>query len=287
MLSVYKHQNIVSLLGFCDEKDQKILVYEYASNRSLDLHLDNKDLMWVRRLKVCLGVARGLAYLHDPGETQQRVLHHDIKSSNILLDENWNAKIVDLGLSRFCPANQKYTFIVTNNTVGTVGYCDPLYLESGILTKESDVYSFGVVLFEVLCGRLCFVNNGSFTQLVRKHYRQNNLNEFVWGNIRDEIHPSSFKAFSTIAYQCLKSDNEKRPLMSDIVRGLETALQYQLSTALMSMQTSHPSFEKLQPEKVDLLEQVRRHDQYISGWKLMEWVRRPWFEIHPTILEET
>ncbi|CAH1439553.1 unnamed protein product [Lactuca virosa] len=261
MLSVYRHQNIVSLLGFCDEKDQKILVYEYASNRSLDLHLDNKDLTWVRRLKVCLGAARGLAYLHDPGETQQRVLHRDIKSSNIL-DENWNARIADLGLSRFGPANQKYTFIVTNNTVGTIGYCDPLYLESGILIKESDVYSFGVVLFEVLCGRLCFGNNGSFTQLVRKHYRQNSLNEIVWSNIRDEIHPSSLKVFSKIAYQCLKSDNEKRPLMNDIVRGLETALQYQLSTALMSMQTSQPSFEKLQPEKVDLLEQVRRHDQY-------------------------
>ncbi|CAI9293519.1 unnamed protein product [Lactuca saligna] len=124
MLSLYKHDNIVSLLGFCDENDEKILVYEYASRRSLDSYLNKDDLIWIQRLNICIGAARGLAYLHNPFGTQQRVLHRDIKSSNILLDENWNAKISDLGL----------------------------------LTKESDVYSFGVVLFEVLCGRLCIGN---------------------------------------------------------------------------------------------------------------------------------
>ncbi|GJS22557.1 protein kinase, ATP binding site-containing protein [Tanacetum coccineum] len=119
MLSLYKHDNIVYLLGFCDDCGEMILVYEYASKRSLDLYLNDKDL-------ICIGAARGLAYLHNPGRTQQRVLHRDIKSSNILLDENWNARIVDLGLSKFGPANQKYTFLVSN-AVGTNGYCDPLY----------------------------------------------------------------------------------------------------------------------------------------------------------------
>ncbi|KAL4579438.1 hypothetical protein LXL04_015586 [Taraxacum kok-saghyz] len=232
MLSVYRHENIVSLLGFCDEKDEKILVYEYASRRSLDLHLDNKDLTWVRRLEICIGAARGLAYLHNPAGTQQRVLHRDIKSSNILLDENWNARIADLGLSKFGPANQIFTFIVTNNRAGTIGYCDPLYLECGILTKESDVYSFGVVLFEVLCGRLCFGRNDnkpqSFTQLVRKHYKHDSLYEIIWGNIKDEIHPSSLEVFSTVAYQCLKKDSEKRPLMEDVLTELEIALKYQV-----------------------------------------------------------
>ncbi|CAI9271692.1 unnamed protein product [Lactuca saligna] len=159
MLSIYKHPNIVSLLGYCDENDEKILVYEFASNKSLDLHLGNKDLTWVPRLKICIQVARGLAYLHNPAGTQQRVLHRDIKSSNILLDENWNARIADLGLSKFGPANQPYTFVISNNIAGTIGYCDPQYLGTGILTKESDVYSFGVVLFEVLCGRLCLGQN--------------------------------------------------------------------------------------------------------------------------------
>ncbi|KAL4564922.1 hypothetical protein LXL04_028998 [Taraxacum kok-saghyz] len=248
MLSVYRHENIVSLLGFCDEKDEKILVYEYSSRRSLDLHLDSNDLTWIRRLKICIGAARGLAYLHNPSGTQQRVLHRDIKSSNILLDENWDAKIADLGLSRFGPANQKYTFLVTNNRAGTAGYCDPLYLESGILTKESDVYSFGVVLFEVLCGRLCFESNDkpqTFTQLVRKHYKQKNLNEIIWGNIKDEIHPSSLKVFSTIAYQCLKNDNERRPSMNLIVSELESALEYQSATGVSGADGKVPSANKL------------------------------------------
>lgn len=123
MLSLYKHDNIVSLLGFCDDSGEKILIYEYASKKSLDLYLKSDDLTWVRRLKICIGAARGLAYLHNPAGTQQRVLHRDIKSSNILLDENWNARIADLGLSKFGPANQQYTFLVSNH-VGTRVYCD-------------------------------------------------------------------------------------------------------------------------------------------------------------------
>ncbi|GKB86529.1 protein kinase, ATP binding site-containing protein [Tanacetum coccineum] len=197
MLSLYRHDNIVSLRGFCDDCGEKILVYDYASKRSLDLYLNDKDLTWVQRLEICIGAARGLAYLHNPGQTQQRVLHRDIKSSNILLDENWNARIADLGLSKFGPANQRYTFLVSNG-VGTIGYCDPLYLETGLLTKELDVYSFGVVLFEILCGRLCisYKHDERLTAL----------------------------AFTTIAYQCLNRDQEQRPLMTEVVKELESAL---------------------------------------------------------------
>ncbi|KAL7601014.1 hypothetical protein Lser_V15G22538 [Lactuca serriola] len=229
MLSLYKHDNIVSLLGFCDDSGEKILIYEYASKKSLDLYLKSDDLTWVRRLKICIGAARGLAYLHNPAGTQQRVLHRDIKSSNILLDENWNARIADLGLSKFGPANQQYTFLVSN-TVGTFGYCDPIYVETGLLTKESDVYSFGVVLFEVLCGRLCISYNNkaqSFTEMVRKSYKQNKVSEIIYDNIKDEINPDSLEAFTTIAYRCLKRDREQRPLMNEVVRALETALIYQ------------------------------------------------------------
>ncbi|KAL4565123.1 hypothetical protein LXL04_029208 [Taraxacum kok-saghyz] len=158
MLSLYKHENLVHLLGFCDENDEKILVYEYAPKKSLDLYLSSNDLTWTQRLKICIGVARGLSYLHSP-DTQVRVLHRDIKSSNILLDENWNAKISDFGLSKFAHAN-KFTFLFTS-AVGTVGYCDPLYAETGFLTKESDIYSFGVVLYEMLEER------PSITEVVR------------------------------------------------------------------------------------------------------------------------
>ncbi|PWA46919.1 Protein kinase, ATP binding site-containing protein [Artemisia annua] len=157
MLSSHKHENIISLLGYCDEGGEKILVYEYATKKSLDLYLCSSELTWVRRLNICIGAARGLMSLHNEIGAQQRVLHRDIKSSNILLDENWNAKISDFGLSKLGPANQQITFLVSN-TVGTWGYCDPEYVETGVLTKESDVYSFGVVLFEVLSGRLSYDN---------------------------------------------------------------------------------------------------------------------------------
>ena len=230
MLSSYRHNNIVSLLGFCDDCGEKILVYKYASRKSLDLYLD-KDLTWVQRLEICIGAARGLAYLHNPGQTQQRVLHRDIKSSNILLDENWNARIADFGLSKFGPANQPYTFLVSN-AVGTIGYIDPLYAETGLLTKESDVYSFGVVLFEMLCGRLCFGSNHDkrqpFIGLVRKCYEQTTMDDIIFGNIKDEINPHSLKAFTTIAYQCLMREREHRPLMTKVVNVLESALKAQV-----------------------------------------------------------
>nr|GEZ62404.1 protein kinase, ATP binding site-containing protein [Tanacetum cinerariifolium] len=173
-----------------------------------------------------------IAYLHNPGRTPQRVLHRDIKSSNILLDENWNARIADLGLSKFGPANQQYTFLVSN-AVGTIGYCDPLYVETGLLTKESDVYSFGVVLFEMLCGRLCIGSNHDkrqpLTGLVRKCYEQKTMDDIIFGNIKDEINPHSLKAFTTIAYQCLMREQEQRPLMIKVVKVLESALQLQVS----------------------------------------------------------
>ncbi|KAL8269047.1 hypothetical protein R6Q59_002845 [Mikania micrantha] len=175
MLSLYKHENIVSLLGFCDDCDEKILVYEYIPNRSLELYLNSDKLTWIGRLKICIGAACGLAYLHSADGTQQRVLHRDIKSSNILLDKDWNAKISDFGLSKFGPANQEYTFLFSN-AVGTFGYCDPLYQDTGLLTKESDVFSFGVVLFEVLCGRLCIDNKNvrhrSLIGLARQSYEK-------------------------------------------------------------------------------------------------------------------
>ncbi|KAL4565076.1 hypothetical protein LXL04_029158 [Taraxacum kok-saghyz] len=129
MLSRYAHENLISLLGFCDDDGEKILVYEYASHGSLDHHLEGATLMWRQRLKICLDAAKGLSYLHDSKGTQQRVIHRDIKASNILLDENWNAKISDMGLSKIGPADQPHSFLATN-VVGTPGYIDPVYMET-------------------------------------------------------------------------------------------------------------------------------------------------------------
>ena len=230
MLSHYTHENLVSLLGYCNKGKEKILVYEYASRGSLDRHLGSTTLTWLQRLRICLAAARGLNYLHDPKGTQQRVLHRDIKSSNILLDENWNAKVSDLGLSKIGPANQQHTVLVSN-VVGTLGYLDPLYMKIGLLTKESDIYSFGVLLFEVLCGRLCFkYSNGCSEILVRmwkQSYKHKKLDEIIFQDMKQQMGLSSLRTFSNIAYHCLERSREKRPPMVHVVERLDIALKLQ------------------------------------------------------------
>ncbi|KAJ9537575.1 hypothetical protein OSB04_030308 [Centaurea solstitialis] len=230
MLSRYSHENLVSLLGYCDEGGEKILVYEYASRGSLDRHLSATTLTWIQRLKICLGVAKGLCYLHDPDGAHQRIIHRDIKSANILLDKNWNAKISDLGLSKIGPANQQHTALISN-VVGTLPYLDPMYLKMGLLTKESDVYSLGVVLFEALCGRLCFeYNNDQYQILVhtwKQSYERKKLKEIIFRDLMQKMDPRSLETFSDIAYLCLHESREERPPMAHVVEKLETALQLQ------------------------------------------------------------
>ncbi|XP_024995746.1 serine/threonine-protein kinase PCRK2-like isoform X2 [Cynara cardunculus var. scolymus] len=191
------------------------------------VNLSDSPLTWTQRLKICLAV---LSYLHDPNGMQQRVLHRDIKSSNILLDENWNAKVSDFGLSKIGPANEQHTADVSD-VVGTLGYLHPLYLEMGVLTKESDVYSLGVVLFEVLCGRLCFeYSNGQYQILVplwKQNYEQNKLEEIIFQDLMQQMDTSSLETFSDIAYQCLQKSREQRSMMTHIVEKLEIALQFQ------------------------------------------------------------
>ncbi|XP_021976326.2 receptor-like protein kinase ANXUR2 [Helianthus annuus] len=232
LLSVYKHENIVSLLGFCDEDGKKILVYKHESNGSLDRYLHSANLTWIQRLQICLDAARGLQYLHDDVGLQHRILHRDIKSSNILLDENWKAKVSDFGLSRVGPANMESTFVISN-ACGTSGYIDPEYLISGYLTQKSDVYSFGVVLFEVLCGRLTYVKTYHderqyLTNLIRIHWGRKTLDEIIFSNIKKQMNGASLLTFSSIAYQCLMSGNE-RPTMKKVVEQLQKALDEQLT----------------------------------------------------------
>lgn len=227
MLAKYKHDNLVTLVGFSDEDGEKVLVYKHEDNGSLDNHLASTDLTWEQRLRICLGAARGLDYLHSGVGEAHRVIHCDIKSSNILLDTKLEAKISDFGLSKEGIKNVQYTFVVTS-PCGTFGYVDPLYHKTGILTKESDVYSFGIVLFEVLCGRLAIIKEDEIplSELVRRCNRDNNLKQIISPDLR--MNPKSYEKFTTIALRCLKKDRKQRPTMGLIVRELETALEHQL-----------------------------------------------------------
>ncbi|KAJ0724958.1 putative protein kinase RLK-Pelle-CrRLK1L-1 family [Helianthus annuus] len=232
LLSKYKHENIVSLLGFCDEEGEKILVYKFESNGSLDRHLNNKDLTWIQRLWICLDVACGLKYLHDNVGSQHGIFHRDVKSSNILLDEHWKAKISDFGLSKVRPANMQASFLFSK-PCGTEGYIDPDYGNNGwYLTQKSDVYSFGVVLWEILCGRLTVDPSYNderqrLTVLAKIHYRKKTLDLIIPLDLYKEINKDSLLKFSNIAYKCLKNV-EERPTMKQVVEQLLEAIHTQL-----------------------------------------------------------
>lgn len=160
LLTRCKHDNIISLLGFCVEGREYILVYERVTNGSLDDYLGITDkstnFTWSQRLKICIDIASGLNYLHTRVEDEQSIIHRDIKSGNILLGKNWVAKIADFGLSRFHYVNQQEKTQYSKNIAGTKVYMCPEYRKEGKLKRAIDIYSFGVVLFEILSGKLAY-----------------------------------------------------------------------------------------------------------------------------------
>ncbi|KAK9068890.1 hypothetical protein SSX86_013006 [Deinandra increscens subsp. villosa] len=236
LLTGQEHPNLISLLGYCDEGNEKIIVYEYAERRSLDRYIRPNDttycLTWLERLKICVGAARGLDHLHSHVGKHQSIIHRDIKSANILLDDKWVAKISDLGLSKLSLAGLDRSMVISH-ACGTPGYYDPEYITSGIVTKKSDVYSFGMVLFEVLCGRLCTIkdDNGLLlsAKLVKDYYQKSKLEEIVHPILRKQMSTFSMHKFSGIAYKCLHDDREQRPLMDVVKKELEEMLKIELS----------------------------------------------------------
>ncbi|KAK1426160.1 hypothetical protein QVD17_14829 [Tagetes erecta] len=217
ILFEYKHENIICLVGYCEEKKERFTVYEYAFNRSLDMHVKDASLTWTQRLKISIEVATGLDFLHEGGEVS--VIHRNIKSSHILLNDDWKAKIGGFGLS--------VTEFWVNGAHGTRGYVDPQYDKQKFLTKESDIYSFGVVLLEMMCGRIQDPHNDIVT-FVKSHCEEGKTNiELVFEGIKDQIVHKSLVAFLEIAYECLHDDKEKRPSASKVALQLKKALELQ------------------------------------------------------------
>ncbi|KAL8246286.1 hypothetical protein R6Q59_007502 [Mikania micrantha] len=245
LLTSCKHPNIVSLLGYSREAREMILVYEYAFKGSLSDYLGSSgktiNLTWAQRLQICLDIAHGINYLHTNMEGKPRIIHRDIKSENILLDENLKAKVADFGLSKFHPMKQQASTIYTKNIAGTEVYMDPEYLTTFKYKRESDVYSFGVVLFEVLSGSLAYdprytcENDLGLAPIARRRFSEGTLKELIDPEIIQEDddriftlnrgpNQASFDTFSKIAYQCLAETQAKRPTMEAVIIELQKAV---------------------------------------------------------------
>ncbi|KAF3432941.1 hypothetical protein FNV43_RR24043 [Rhamnella rubrinervis] len=212
VLSKIRHRHLVSLVGYCEEQSEMILVYEYMEKGPLKSHLYGSrfpPLSWKQRLEVCIGSARGLHYLHTG--SAQGIIHRDIKSTNILLDENYVAKVADFGLSDLVHVSMK-----------------PIQQ----LTDKSDVYSFGVVLFEVLCARpavdpLLTREQVNLAEWALQWQKKGMLDKIVDPNLVGQIKPNSLKKYGETAEKCLAEYGVDRPTMGDVLWNLEHALQLQ------------------------------------------------------------
>ncbi|KAG6657657.1 probable LRR receptor-like serine/threonine-protein kinase At5g48740 [Carya illinoinensis] len=234
LLSQIRHQNLVCLEGFCHESKQQILVYEYLPGGSLADRLygpncKKASLSWVRRLKIAVDAAKGLDYLHKGNEP--RIIHRDVKCSNILLDEDVNAKVCDFGLSK--QITRADATHVTTIVKGTAGYLDPEYFSTRQLTEKSDVYSFGVVLLELICGREPLIHSGtpdSFNLVLwAKPYLQAGAFEVVDDSLMGTFDGKSMRKAALIAVRSVERDASQRPTIAEVLAELKEAYSIQLS----------------------------------------------------------
>ncbi|CAN7039121.1 hypothetical protein IGI04_005635 [Brassica rapa subsp. trilocularis] len=225
-LSRAEHENLVSLQGYCKHGSDRLLIYSFMENGSLDYWLHervdaNASLKWDVRLKIARGAARGLAYLHK--DCEPNVIHRDVKSSNILLDESFEAHLADFGLARLL---RPYDTHVTTDLVGTLGYIPPEYSQSLIATCRGDVYSFGVVLLELVTGRrpveVC--KGKSCRDLVSRVFQmkaEKREAELIDATMRDDVEENEVLEMLEIACRCIDRDPRRRPLIEEVVAWLE------------------------------------------------------------------
>lgn len=239
VLSKIRHRHLVSLIGYCEEESEMILVYEFMEKGSLREHLydpnenssersaKRSNLSWKQRLEICTGAAKGLHYLHTC--LNGGIIHRDVKSTNILLDEHFVAKVADFGLSRSGPDDPDHFSV---GIKGSFGYVDPEYFRCFQFTDKSDVYSFGVVLLEVLCARPAIIDSPKREEVNLAEWgllwqKKGQLEKIIDPCLMGEIQPDSLRRFGETVEKCLKENGSERPTMLDVLWDLEYALQLQ------------------------------------------------------------
>lgn len=239
-LSRLHHKHLVRLVGYCEEKDERLLVYDYMKNGSLHSHLHDKNNVekgsnllnsWKMRIKIALDASRGIEYLHNYAVPS--IIHRDIKSSNILLDSTWTARVSDFGLSLMSPESD--IDYKPTKTAGTVGYIDPEYYGLNLLTAKSDVYGLGVVLLELLTGKRAIFRNGedggnplSIVDFAVPAILAGELMKILDSRVGPPpVESNESEAVELMAYtavHCVNLEGKDRPTMADIVANLERAL---------------------------------------------------------------
>lgn len=223
-LSNLQHPNLVNLVGYCADGDQRILVYEYISGGSLDEHLldidkAKKPLDWYTRIKIAFGAAKGLEYLHQTANPP--VIYRDLKSSNVLLDEQFNPKLSDIGLAKPGPGGDKMP--ISSRVMGTYGYSAPEYSRGDPITEKSDVYSFGVVLLELITGRRAIDttrpnDEQNLVAWAQPFFRDpKKFPEIADPNLKKQFPEKDLNQAVAIAAMCLQEESAVRPLISDVV----------------------------------------------------------------------
>ncbi|CAI9110241.1 OLC1v1010234C1 [Oldenlandia corymbosa var. corymbosa] len=242
VLSKIRHRHLVSLIGYCDDRSEMVLVYEFMENGTLKDHIYSSKgeaekrtpesrLSWEKRLQLCIDAAKGLHYLHTG--IGGAIIHRDVKSTNILLDEHFVAKVADFGISRLGELDQTH---FSTEVKGSFGYFDPEYFTCLVLTEKSDVFSFGVVLLEVLCARQAVDNTLPDEQINLAEWgkcslMKGELEKIIDPFLKGKISPDSLRRFGRIVQKCLQDRGADRPNMVDVLFQLEYALKLQ-QTAL-------------------------------------------------------
>ncbi|XP_052173938.1 serine/threonine-protein kinase PBL34-like isoform X1 [Diospyros lotus] len=242
------HPNLVKLIGYCIEDDQRLLVYEFMPRGSLENHLFRRSLPlpWSIRMKIALGAAKGLTFLHE--EAERPVIYRDFKTSNILLDADYNAKLSDFGLAKDGPEGDKTH--VSTRVMGTYGYAAPEYVMTGHLTSRSDVYSFGVVLLEMLTGRRSMDKNRpigehNLVEWARPHLvERRRFYRLIDPRLEGHFSIKGAQKAAQLAARCLSRDPKARPLMSEVVEALKPLPN------LKDMASSSYYFQTVQGDRV-------------------------------------